>query len=277
RLEAIETRLHAIERLKRKYGGSVAAVLEARAAASADLAQIEEAPERLKALAAEQTRLLADLLERGRRLSRRREAAAAKLCEGVLAELRELGMPRAIFQVRFHREPAEEGRPAPVRATGLEEAEFLLSVNPGEEVRPLAKVASGGELSRIMLALKGMLAEADDTPTLIFDEVDSGIGGGMAEVVGRKLAAVGARRQVLCVTHLPQIAAMADAHYRVEKRTRGGRTETSLHRLEGEDRVAELARMLGAAGDSDLPRRHAAAILERAVRLRRTGRRGGRG
>jgi DNA repair protein RecN (Recombination protein N) len=277
RLEAIETRLHAIERLKRKYGGSVTTVLEARAAAAADLARIEEAPERLKDLAAEEARLFAGLLERGRRLSRRREAAAGKLCEGVLAELRELGMPRAAFEVRFHREPAEDGKPVPVRATGLEEAEFLLSVNPGEEVRPLAKVASGGELSRIMLALKGMLAEADDTPTLIFDEVDSGIGGGMAEVVGRKLAAVGARRQVLCVTHLPQIAAMADAHYRVEKRTRGGRTETSLHRLEGEDRVGEVARMLGAAGSSDLPRQHAAAILERAGRLRRTGRRGGRG
>ncbi|MCI0371316.1 MAG: DNA repair protein RecN, partial [candidate division NC10 bacterium] len=129
----------------------------------------------------------------------------------------------------------------------------------------------------IMLALKGMLAEADETPTLIFDEVDSGIGGGMAEVVGRKLAAVGGGRQVLCVTHLPQIAAMADAHYRVEKRTRGGRMETSVHRLEGEDRVGEVARMLGAAGGSDLPRQHAAVILERAVRLRRTGRRGGRG
>ena len=165
----------------------------------------------------------------------------------------------------------------PLRATGLEEAEFLLSVNPGEEVRPLAKVASGGELSRIMLALEGILAEADDTPTLIFDEVDSGIGGGMAEMVGRKLAAVGTTRQVLCVTHLPQIAAMADAHFRVEKRTHGGRTETSVHRLEGEDRVEEVARMLGAAGDSDLPRRHAVAILERAARLRGTRRRGGRG
>lgn len=277
RLEAIETRLHAIERLARKYGGSVAAALEARAAAAAELAGIEEAPERLKALAAEESRFLADLQERGRRLSRRREAAAAKLAEGVLAELRELGMPRAAFHVRFHREPAEEGRPLPLRPSGLEEAEFLLSVNPGEEVRPLAKVASGGELSRIMLALKGMLAEADDTPTLIFDEVDSGIGGGMAEVVGRKLAGVSAGRQVLCVTHLPQIAAMADAHYRVEKKTRGGRTETSLSRLEGDDRVTEVARMLGAAGDSDLPRRHAAAILERAGRLRKGGRRGGRG
>ncbi len=277
RLEAIETRLHAIERLKRKYGGSVAAVLEVRAAAAADLARIEETPERLKVLAEEEARLYSDLLERGRRLSRKREAAARKLHAGVLAELRELGMPRAVFQVRFLRASAPDGRLMPLRATGLEEAEFLLSVNPGEEVRPLAKVASGGELSRIMLALEGILAEADDTPTLIFDEVDSGIGGGMAEMVGRKLAAVGTTRQVLCVTHLPQIAAMADAHFRVEKRTRGGRTETSVHRLEGEDRVAEMARMLGAAGDSDLPRRHAVAILERAARLRGTRRRGGRG
>ncbi|MBI2081375.1 MAG: DNA repair protein RecN [candidate division NC10 bacterium] len=276
RLETIETRLHAIERLKRKYGGSVAAILQVRAAAAADLATIEEAPERLKALAAEEARRFADLLEQGRRLSRRRQGAAARLRDGVLAELRELGMPKATFEVRFHRGPVEEGKPVPVRPTGLEEAEFLLSVNPGEELRPLAKVASGGELSRIMLALKGMLAEADETPTLIFDEVDSGIGGGMAEVVGRKLAAVGARRQVLCVTHLAQIAAMADAHHQVEKRTRGGRTETELSRLEGEYRVAELARMLGAAGDSDLPRKHAAAILERAGRLRKAGRRGGR-
>ena len=187
--------------------------------------------------------------------------------------------PKAAAQVRAE---AKQSLPVeqPVLCIAFEgsgrETEWQIATL-GEEIRPLAKVASGGELSRIMLALKGMLAEADDTPTLIFDEVDSGIGGGMAEVVGRKLAGVSAGRQVLCVTHLPQIAAMADAHYRVEKRTRGGRTETSLSRLEGDDRVAEVARMLGGAGDSDLPRRHAAAILERAGRLRKAGRRGGRG
>jgi DNA repair protein RecN (Recombination protein N) len=174
-------------------------------------------------------------------------------------EIHQLAMQHAVFQVAFdtHAEP---------RATGLERAEFLFSPNPGEAVKPLSKIASGGELSRLMLALKQVHPESD-VPTLIFDEVDTGIGGATSALVGEKLKRVSRGQQVLCITHLPQVAAFADHHCRVEKRVEGGRTVTVIASLSGEQRVAEMARMLGGVSITDTTLEHARELIAAGIRL----------
>jgi DNA repair protein RecN (Recombination protein N) len=178
-----------------------------------------------------------------------------------MTQLRELGMPQATFEVSLRRE--DGGR------WGKDQAEFLVSFNRGEELKPIQKIASCGELSRAMLAVKVILASADQTPTLIFDEVDVGIGGGMAEVVGKKLCLVSRERQVLCITHLPQIAAFADAHFQVFKRPVGGRMRVAVRRLHEGERVEEMARMLGGKR-SALPLQYAEEILGRAQAWKRS-------
>jgi DNA repair protein RecN (Recombination protein N) len=210
----------------------------------------------------------ADLWEKAERLSKGREVAAVKLAPEVVCELNELGMSRADFRVELKRAPGEDGRGS-LKPSGLEEAEFLIMPNPGEGFKPLGKIASGGELSRFMLALKNVLSSVDQTPTLVFDEVDAGIGGRMADVVGRKLWKVSRQRQVICITHLPQIAVFADAHLRVEKEVRKGRTGASLTPLSTEERVEELGRMLGGPERSATPFTHARELLQAATRWKR--------
>jgi DNA repair protein RecN (Recombination protein N) len=260
RLDAIHERLDALTRLQRKYGEDETAMLRFREEAAGELARLERHEE----LLAEQTRVLGELeAELGAAavvLSERRTAAAARLAGQVERALRGLGMERAVFAVSVERSPE-------IGPRGADRVELRLSTNPGEEIRPLARVASGGELSRTMLALTSVLARAERVPTLVFDEVDAGIGGRVASVVAQTLAATAEGRQVLCVTHLAPIAAAAGHHLRVGKSVRAGRTRVAAEALDGDDRVEEIARMLG--GPVATAREHARTLL---VRPRAAGR-----
>lgn len=266
RLEAIETRLHEIGKLKRKYGATVGEVLEHLTRARADLAALEHSETRLGELQQMLTEAQQDLASRAERLSAARRRAAPKLQEAILAEVHELGMAKASFEVAVRSAALGEGGLGP---HGVDEVEFLISPNPGEPLKPLHKIASGGELSRTMLAIRVILAAADQTPSLIFDEVDAGIGGNTAEMVGRKLTAVSRQRQVLCVTHLPQIACFADHHVVVSKRSLRDRTQTTAQILPTAERARELARMLGGLSRSETPLQHATELLEAANRLKK--------
>jgi DNA repair protein RecN (Recombination protein N) len=270
RLEQIEARLDALAKLKRKYGETAAAVLARREEIAAALERITSRD----ALIAEREREVAELGAQAGgaavELSETRERAAQRLQRQVQSEIRNLGMEQARLRVGLSRERAGDGQLAcggegwRVGARGAESAEFLLSANPGEDLRPLAKVISGGELSRTMLAVKTVLAAADDTPTLVFDEVDAGIGGRVADVVGQRLRRAAAGRQVLCVTHLASIAAYATHHLLVDKRVTRGVTRTSVGALDESQRVEELARMLGGERVTEASRRHAREIRRSA-------------
>ena len=258
RLEAIDERLDTLTRLKRKYGDTEAAMLAFRAEASGELDRLG----RHEAIVAEQERLLAELESElsgaAHELSKRRHEAAERFAGQAARELRRLGMERARFEIAVARAPLTEIGPR-----GLDRVEFRLSTNPGEDVRPLARIASGGELSRTMLALKAILARADRVPTMIFDEVDAGIGGRVAGVVAQKLAAAAEGRQVLCVTHLAPIAARATHHVRVVKAVRGGRTRVSAEPVSGDARVEEIARMVAGDRITETARGHARELLGR--------------
>ncbi|HXK11390.1 MAG TPA: DNA repair protein RecN [Vicinamibacteria bacterium] len=261
RLDEIEARLAVLERLKKKYGATVDEVRAFGERCRRELDSLASPEEQEKALVARCERVAAAYLDRARELSRKRRAAARELGRKVLNELGQLAMEKTRFEVAFTpAEPATE--PGAWTERGLERAEFLLSPNPGEELRPLARIASGGELSRIMLGLKSVVGSDAPGLTLVFDEVDAGIGGRVAEVVGRKLKAVAARQQVLCVTHLPQIAALADHHLAVRKRMEHGRTLTVVEPLAGEARAEEIARMLGGETITATARQHAREMLK---------------
>ncbi len=254
RLEEIDGRLDVLARLKRKYGDSLEAILSYRETITADLDRLERHEEILATTERELALLEAELTESAQSLSAARVRAAARLAALVQHELRQVGMDRAVFEIGVS--PLGQAS-----STGGDRVEFRLSANPGEAVRPLARVASGGELSRAMLALKTVLATRDRAPTMVFDEIDAGIGGRVVDMVGQKLAAIGRDRQVLCVTHLAPIAARASAHQRVVKRVRGGRTTTEVGALSGEERVDEIARMLSGEAITDVARRHARELL----------------
>jgi DNA repair protein RecN (Recombination protein N) len=267
RLEAVEARLDAIARLTRKYGSSVAEVRAYREEIGGRLDRLARHDEIAAELEAALARLQAAAERHAAELGARREEGATRLERLVQKEIRGLGMDHGRFRAALRRAPAAAGELAGgsggwrIGPRGMETAELLFSANPGEELRPLAKVASGGELSRTALAVKVVLAAADDTPVLVFDEVDAGIGGRVAEVVGTKHAATARGRQVLCVTHLAPIAAHADHHVLVTKRVARGATRTTARLLEGAERVEELARMLGGERITDTTRRHARELL----------------
>ncbi|KPL11321.1 hypothetical protein AMJ85_03895, partial [candidate division BRC1 bacterium SM23_51] len=203
--------------------------------------------------------------------SRARQTGARKLEKALVRALAELNMPQTRFSVAIEREPAEPGegvpiagRPYRVRAAGVDRVEFLISPNPGEDLKPLRKIASGGEISRIMLALKSLIAKGDRIPTLVFDEIDVGIGGATADHVGEKMARLGQTHQILCITHLPQIAAKARTHFAVEKKIVAGRAETRVRRLGPTERPAELARLFEGIQVTELGRRRAAKMIRQA-------------
>ncbi len=266
RLEEIGDRLDLIGRLKKKYGGTIAEVLAFGGQASGELARIERSGEEMERLRKEIAALRERITAGARELTKLRTTSAKELEKKVEAELGHLGMKKTVFQVRLTREPGDDTTDgAKVFAHGADRIEFLISPNPGEEPRPLAKVASGGELSRIMLALKTILAEGDPIPTLVFDEVDAGIGGAVAEEVGRKLRKIAGRRQVFCITHLAQIASMATSHYGVAKSVKKDRTSTEVRVLGRTERVDEVARMLGGRTITEATLKHAEEMLDRGT------------
>jgi len=268
RLDEIESRLDLIERLKRKYGATAEEVIAFGERCRADLTSLGSPEEREAALQREREALSGKYLAAARALSRKRRSAARDLEKKMQSELGELAMEKTRFKVQFQPDVAGDEDGAVWTERGLETAEFLISPNPGEELRGLARIASGGELSRILLALKSVATEDDpeEGKTLVFDEVDAGIGGRVAEVVGRKLRAIAERHQVLCVTHLPQIASMADSHYVVRKRVERGRTITDVRSLADAERVEEVARMLGGKTVTETARRHAREMVKQGVR-----------
>ena len=258
RLEQVEDRLEIIHQLKRKFGGSIEAVLEFGNQARAQLETINHAEERIAELEEKENSVIQNLLKFGEALSAKRRQAAEQMSTGVENELNDLSMKGAQFSVNFTRVEDEKGIPDAsgkrfgFDATGFDQVEFLIAPNPGEGLKPLVKIASGGETSRLMLALKNVLARADYVPTLIFDEIDQGIGGRVGAVVGEKLWNLSREHQVMCVTHLPQLAAYGGQHFNVHKEVADGRTSTVVEALDDNGRIVELAQMTGSISESNL-------------------------
>ena len=247
RLEQVEERLEMIRQLKRKYGGSIEATLQFGVTARAQLETIANASDRIGELEGQEQGLLKECKQKAEVLSLKRKLAAKELGQAVEDQLTDLSMKGARFEVSF-----SDAGEAVLTSTGMDHVEFLISPNPGEGLKPLVKIASGGETSRLMLALKNVLAQADFVPTLIFDEIDQGIGGRVGYVVGEKLWHLGLNHQVMCVTHLPQLAAFGDRHYKVRKQVIEGRTITEVETLEEIGRIAELAQMSGSMSEANL-------------------------
>ncbi|GAB4442854.1 MAG: DNA repair protein RecN [Anaerolineae bacterium] len=271
RLNEVETRLQVLNTLKRKYGGGIEAVLAWAEKAQTELDTITHSEARVEALRAEEEALLHEVGAMAEKLTAARVTAAEALAAQVVAELDALRMGQTQFEVSIVQQDDPDGayvgeRRLAFDATGVDQVEFLVSANPGEPLRPLAKVASGGEASRLMLALKTVLSRADQTPTLIFDEIDQGIGGRIGAVVGEKLWSLTAGHQVLVITHLAQLASFGDAHFRAHKQAQKGRTITTVEALDGAARVAEIMAMLGAETES--AHQNAAELLEMAERVK---------
>ena len=262
RLEQIEERLDLIKRLERKYGGSIETVLAYREDSQKQLESIQGSEATQSKLEGEISAAEKELRTRAERITNLRKQASAGLREKIVQELVQLGMPKVRFSVQVEDRSGEGGKVL-YSNTGKDRVEFLISPNPGEPYKRLAQIASGGELSRIMLAIKSVLAESDHINSLIFDEVDSGIGGEVALAVGERLKRLGRRKQVLCITHLATIAVQADNHIKVQKVTQAGRTVTRVNPVTGAERQQEIARMLAGDKTGDTSLRHAQELLQK--------------
>ena len=258
-LDSLEWRLELISQLKRKYGANIAEILAYAEKIGEEYQQLLTIEERRDQMQADYERAKERYLDVAGKLSKERHAAAARLKAALLPELSDLGMPGAAFEVQIERMNGE----AP-SATGYDAVEFLLSANRGEPIKALARVASGGELSRIMLAFKTVLAAVDGIPTMVFDEIDTGISGKIGTVVAEKMSEIAKRHQVLCVTHLAQIAAYADAHYLIEKQTEDEHTRSSTVRLDADGHCREVARIMGGEPDDGVALLHARRLIEEA-------------
>ena len=261
KIDKISERLDQIDRLERKYGPSLEDVIAFGERAGARLEELRASDERVEERRAALKRVDAELKTACEALTQSRRALADGLSRAVMEQLGDLGMAKTRFEIRI--EP--EAKPG---AMGADRVEFLISPNPGEPLKPMSAIASGGELSRIMLALKAISMDAGGVDSMVFDEIDTGVSGRMAQVVGEKMCRIARSHQVLCVTHLPQIAALGDVHFVVEKRTDGERTQTSVHRLDDEGRVRELSRLVGGAEDSESSLSHARHMLSDAAGVR---------
>ena len=259
-LDRVESRMDLLYRLKKKYGATVEDMLDYQARCEAELAQIEDAGDTLVRLEQALSRAEKEARQAAQALSDARKAAAERLTAQILAELQQLDMGKIRFAVDFAEKPLD--------SDGMDAVRFLMSANVGEELRPIHKIASGGELARIMLAMKNVLSEQDHVGTMVFDEVDTGVSGRAAQKVAEKMARISRRKQVLCVTHLPQLAAMADTHFSVEKGERGGRTYTEVRRLDREQRRRELARLTGGSHVSQTMLDGAEELLVQAEKFR---------
>jgi DNA repair protein RecN (Recombination protein N) len=272
RLAEIEERLAELSTLKRKYGATVEDILTHRDSLAKELESLQHQAENIDALHTEIGVTERQVREQALDLSQRRMAVGETLAQAAERELQALSMSAARFVIAFRRTPdpagfiTMDGAPVQLTPVGIESVEFLFTSNPGEEPRPLAKIASGGEVSRVMLALKSILAAVEQVPTLVFDEVDTGIGGGVAEVVGRKLKALTKTCQVFCITHLPQVASRGDIHFLIEKQVVSGRTITTVRPLTQRERVDEIARMSGGLVITETTRKLAAELLRQGAR-----------
>jgi DNA repair protein RecN (Recombination protein N) len=301
RLDAIEDRLTLLRDMQRKYHGSIEQIVERAASAEAEIERLTHSAEHLADLEAQEVRLLAEIGALAGRLSLRRRAMGDQLAAAVEGAMRDLSMPNVRFFVALEHEEDPNGAPvederrttndegAPLLATnapsssvvgrwsfdktGIDQIEFLLSPNPGEPLKPLARIASGGESARLLLALKSILSRVDDVPTLVFDEVDVGVGGRAGHVVGEKLWGISDRHQVICITHLAQVASFGDAHYAIAKSFSADRTRTSISLLDDEQRIEELAAMLDGVPVSDHSRHSAQEMVERASAFKLQSRR----
>ncbi|MGD2187361.1 MAG: DNA repair protein RecN [Desulfobacterales bacterium] len=269
-LEAVEERLDILNKLKRKYGGSIEAVFDKRKSIEQDLANVENISDSIRDTETQISKLSGRLKDRALHLSSKRKETANRFAKKVIDQLATLMMSKTEFKASLQHQAADEktnpyltANDHMITETGIDRATFLIAPNIGEALKPLASIASGGELSRVVLALKALLAKTDSVETIVFDEVDAGIGGGVAEVVGKKLADLAAHHQVICITHLPQIAKFGHQHYRISKHVAKGRTRTSINLLGDEDRYKEIARMLGGEKITQATLEHAREMLER--------------
>jgi DNA repair protein RecN (Recombination protein N) len=270
RLESVEERLDTLNKLKRKYGGSLEDVLSRLEVIDQELFKVENINEQIKDVEDKLSKLHAQLKHRSMQLSKKRKKAAANFALKVVEELNSLNMPHTDFKVTLRPITSKEKTSIYLTSdhhliteTGVDRATFMIAPNPGEELKPLASIASGGELSRVVLALKAILAETGAVETIVFDEVDAGIGGGTAEVVGRKLRELAHHHQIICITHLPQIAKFGKRHFSITKQVNAGRTRTTIQPLSEKDRYREIARMLGGEKITQTTLDHARELLEK--------------
>lgn len=261
RLKEIEDRLDTINNLKKKYGESIEEILEYNQKMKKKRDELVSQEELIKELKEKRKSIKTEYYKKAEKLSEIRKNYAKKLEEKIKDELTDLAMEDVLFKVRFEEKE--------LASDGIDEIEFMISPNPGEDLKPLAKIASGGELSRIMLAFKKIIAEIDKVDTLIFDEVDSGVGGKTAQKMAEKLAVIGSKRQVICITHLPQIASMGDNHFYINKTAKNGKTYTNINKLDGEEKPKELARMLGGVKMTDTTLEHAEEMIKLAEKKKK--------
>lgn len=275
RLNSLEERLELIQTLKRKYGDAIPEILAYLDRAAEEFQDIERADQKILELETERSQLLVMIAEQGKILSQKRRSAAGLLGKSIENELSDLNMSQARFKVDFQIKEDPQGvaydseRRVAYGPTGLEQVEFLIAPNPGEGFKPLVRIASGGETSRLMLAMKNVLARADQIQSLIFDEIDQGIGGRIGAVVGEKLWTLARQHQVFCITHLPQLAAFGDHHFHVQKQIDSGRTTTQVQSLKGEQRLIELAQMMGEVSEGTMHSAHELSdlVYKRTKRL----------
>ncbi|WP_129632939.1 DNA repair protein RecN [Candidatus Oscillochloris fontis] len=274
RIDQIEDRLTVLRDLQRKYGGDLVQLIERAERAEAEIERLTHSSEHIAELEQQEARQLTQLGRLARDLSTRRRTVGDQLAAQIEGAMGDLAMPNVRFAVRVaqsddpHGVPMPNATPVAFDKTGIDQVEFLISPNPGEPLKPLARIASGGESARLLLALKSILSRVDEVPTLIFDEIDVGVGGRAGQVVGQKLWAITEKHQVICISHLPQVAAFADTHYHISKAFRDDRTHTAVRMLDMQERVEELAAMLDGAPSAH-SRANAHEILERAERWKR--------
>lgn len=270
RLEFIENRLNEINQLKRKYGKTIEEILEYGAAIEEEIETLLNRETHIAKLEAEIKSIKQDLLVEAKNLSEIRQKFAKQLTKQIHQELKELYMEKTIFEVHFHKSASAHDTfgDSGIHSGGLDELEFYISTNPGEPLKPLSKIASGGELSRIMLALKSIFSKHQGITSIIFDEVDTGVSGRVAQAIAEKIYKVAVDSQVLCISHLPQVAAMADTHLFIAKEIKGGRTKTAVQPLDQDDKIREIGRMISGVEITDLTKQHAKELIDQAEQLK---------